>query len=326
MITVIFSAQSRMIKGPLNRAVKEVLPVKDDLNYANIDMSFSKMLDLSNECLSLPIGYENKVVVAENFYYLSKTKEKKKLQKGDDDGPILDFFKNPDPLINLFLLVYSDSLDEKSSYYKALKEGDAKFMCVASFTENQWYDFIPKFFEKRGGTIEDNAVPELLKRTKGDYSLFIQEGNKLLAYSNGQEINLDMVCKLVPTPLEDDVFSLTNALIKNDKTSALRIFRNLQIISSYGNGITLMNMLLKQFVFLDQVQYLNRRGFEAFDIANKLNCSIGRVKASFYNLKKLSHNCIHKAIDSLYQYQTSVMKGKISDVLAFELFIANFES
>lgn len=315
-----------MIKGPLNRAVKEVLPEKDDLNYVSIDMSFCKILDLSNECLSLPIGYENKVVVAENFYYLSKTKEKKKLQKGDDDSPMLDFFKNPDPLINLFILVYSDSLDEKSIYYKALKDGEAKFLSVASFSESQWYDFIPKFFEKRGSHIEETAIGELYKRTNGDYSLFIQEGNKLIAYSNGEDITFKMVDELVPAPLEDDVFALTNALIKNDKSAALKIFKDLRVISSFGNGITLMNMLLKQFIFLDQVQYLDRRGFEAFDIANKLNCSIGRIKASFYNLKKLSRGCIHRAIDCLYAYQSQVMQGKMSDVLSFELFIANFES
>lgn len=325
MITVIFSSQSRMIKGPLSRMVKEILPEHDDMNYVTVDMSFSKMIDLTNECLSLPLGYDKKAVIAENFYYLSKTREKKKLLKGDDDASLIEFFKNPDPLIHLYLLVYSDSIDEKSAYYKALEEGGAKFVSVASFSEAQWYQFIPQFFGKRGATIEHEAIGELLSRIGGDYSLFIQEGNKLISYSNGEEITLRMVKELVSAPLEDDIFLLSNSLMKGDKASALRVFKDIKTVSSSGNGISLMNMLANQFIFLDQVRYLNRRGFEAFDISNKLKASIGRVKASLYNVRKISSPCLHRAIDQLYAYQSQVFSGKMNDGLALELFIANFE-
>lgn len=305
--------------------VKEVLPEHDDLNYVTLDMAFSKLIDLSNECLSLPIGYDKKAVIAENFFYLAKTKEKKKTLKDDDEGPLLAFFKDPDPLINLYLLVYSDSLDDKSIYYKALEEGGAKFVSVASFDENQWQQFIPKFFEKRGGLIDDDAVSELRERTNGDYSLFIQEGNKLLAYANGETVNIKMVKQLVPAPLEDDVFVLSNALLKGDKKQALSIFKDMQVKGSTANAIPLMNLLLNQFVFLDQVRYLSRRGLEAYDISLKLKCSVGRVKASLFNIRKMTSPCLHRAIEQLYFYESNIFKGRMNDKLAFELFVANFE-
>lgn len=314
-----------MLKGPLGRMIKEVLPEHDDLNYVTVDMSFSKLLDLSNECLSLPIGYDKKAVIAENFFYLTKTREKKKLLKGDDDEPLLDFFRHPDPLINLYILVFADSLDEKSAYYKALQEGEAKFVSVASFDESQWQQFIPQFFKKRGSSIEDEAITELSERISGDYSLFIQEGNKLLAYANGEEITLEMVKNLVSAPLEDDVFALSNALLKGDKRQALSIFKDMRVKGSTANAIPLMNMLSNQFVFLDQVRYLNRRGYEAFDISQKMKCSLGRVKASLYNVRKMSAPCLHRAINQLYSYQLSIFQGKMNDKLAFELFVANFE-
>ena len=325
VITVIFSSQSRMIKGPLSRMIKEVLPEHDDLNYVTVDMSISKLIDLSNECLSLPIGYESKAVIAENFFYLSKTREKKKLIKDDDDAPLIEFFKNPDSLIHLYILVYADSLDEKSIYYKALKEGDAKFVSVASFNENQWRSFIPQFFEKRGASIENDAIEELLARIQGDYSLFIQEGNKLIAYANGERITLKDVRNLVSCPLEDDIFSLSNALLKGDKVTAMHVYKDIQIISSSVNAISLMNMLSNQFIFLDQVRYLSRRAFEAMEIASKLKCSLGRVKASLYNIKRISGPCLHRAIKQLYDYESKVFQGKMTDSLAFQLFMANFE-
>ncbi len=325
MINVLFSSQSRMLKGPLQRMIKEVLPEHDDLNYVKIDMSTSKLLDLSNECLSLPLGYEKKAIIAENFYYLSKTKTKKKLLSGDDDEPILSFFKNPDPNIELHLLVYSESLDEKSSYYKALQEGGCKFSGVTAFDQNDWQTFIPRFFEKRGGSITQEATTELLERIGGDYSLFIQEGNKLLAYANGEKVTLEMVKELVSAPLEDDIFVLSNALTKGDKQLALHVFKDMQVKGSSGDAIPLMNMLCNQFIFLDQVRYLYKRGFDVFDISKKLNCSTGRVKASLYNVKKMSLTCLRRALNQLYFYESSVFQGKMTDKLAFELFLTNFE-
>lgn len=325
MINVFFSSQSRMLKGPLQRKIKEVLPEHDDLNYVKVDMSISKMLDLSNECLSLPLGYEKKAVIAENFHYLAKSKTKKKLLSGDDDTPLIDFFKNPDPSIELFIMVYADSLDEKSVYYKALKEGGCSFFGIAAFDESDWQKFIPQFFEKRGNKIAQDATTELLERIGGDYSLFIQEGNKLLTYANGQPITLEMVKMMVSAPLEDDIFVLSNALTKGDKQQAMHVFKDMQVKGSSGGAIPLMNMLSNQFIFLDQVKYLYNRGYEVFDISTKLNCSPGRVKASLYNVKKMSASCLHKAINQLYYYQSSVFQGKMTDKLAFELFLANFE-
>lgn len=325
MITVLYSSQSRMLKGPLSRLIKETLPEHDDLNYVDVDMSFAKMIDLSNECLSLPIGYDKKAVIAENFFYLTKTREKKKLFKGDDDEPLLAFFRNPDPLIDLYVLVYSDSLDEKSTYYKALVEGGAKFLPVASLDASQWHTFIPKYFEKHSTSIEELAVSELLERTGGDYSLFIQEANKLLAYANGEPIRLIDVQQLVSAPLEDDIFLLSNALTKGDKKTALHIWKDMQVRGSTSSAIPLMNMLTNQFIFLDQVRYLYRRGMEAYDISSKLKCSLGRVKACLYNVRKMASPSLHRAINQLYIYQSNVFQGKMSDKLAFEMFIANFE-
>lgn len=325
MITVIFSPQSRMIKGPLGRMVKENLPEHDELNYVTLDMSTTKLIDLSNECLALPLGYEKKAVIAENFHYLSKTREKKRLLKGDDDEPLIEFFKDPDPAILLYLLVYTDTLDDKCEYYKALQEGGAKFMEVAAFDEKQWRSFIPRFFEKRGVQIEDGAANELLTRTGGDYSLFIQEGNKLIAFANGEPVTLKMVQDLVTAPLEDDIFALSNALTRGNKKEALHIYKDMNVTSGSGTGIPLMNMLANQFIFLDQVKYLHYRGMEAIDIADKLKCSTGRAKACLFNVRKMSDGCIHRAIDELYRYQSFVFQGKMSDRLAFELFLTNFE-
>lgn len=323
MIQVIYNPQSRMCKTALRKMLKNDLPEHDDMNYVEVDMGKERLLDLANECLALPLGYDKKAVVAENFYYLEKSKTKPKLIKGDETESLIAFFKNPDPAILLYILVYAETLDDSSELYKALKEGGATFNVVGSFTPDQWPAVVAHFFEKRGIEIEQNAIQELVDRVGGDYSTFLNEGQKLVSYSNGDPIKKEIVEMLVSQPLEDDAFQLSNALTRGDKKRAFTVYKDLKVKNV--RGITLMNSLAKQLTFLHQVQYLNAKGFSSQAIAKELGCSVGRANASLYSVKKMKDNSLEKGIESLYQAQLSVMSGKTDEDLAFNLFLANFD-
>lgn len=323
MIQVIYNPQSRMCKTALRKMLKTDLPEHDDMNYVEVDMGKERLLDLANECLALPLGYDKKAVVAENFYYLEKSKTKPKLLKGDETESLIAFFNNPDPAILLYILVYAENLDDSSELYKALKDGGAKFNVVGSFTPDQWPTVVVHFFEKRGISIEPGAVSELVERVGGDYSTFLNEGQKLVSYSNGEPITKKVIETLVSQPLEDDMFQLSNALTRGDKKRAFSVYKDLKVKNI--RGITLMNSLAKQLTFLHQVQYLNNQGLSSQSIAKELGCSVGRVNASLYSVRKMKENSLEKGIESLYEAQLSVMSGKTDEDLAFNLFLANFD-
>lgn len=323
MIQVIYNPQSRMCKTALKKMLKMELPEHDDMNYVEVDMGKERLLDLANECLALPLGYDKKAVVAENFYYLEKTKTKPKLIKGDETESLIAFFKNPDPAILLYVLVYAENLDENGELYQALKEGGAKFNVVGSFTPDQWPTVVSHFFEKRGITIEPAAVSEIVERVGGDYSTFLNEGQKLVSYSNGEPITKEIVETLVSQPLEDDMFQLSNALTRGDKKRAFEVYRDLKVKNI--RGISLMNALAKQLVFLHQVQFLNSKGNSSQNMAKELGCSVGRVNASLYSVRKMKENTLQKGIESLYEAQLSVMSGRTDEDLAFNMFLANFD-
>lgn len=323
MIQVIYNPQSRMCKTALRKMIKTDLPTYDDMNYVEVDMGKERLLDLANECLALPLGYDKKAVVAENFYYLEKSKTKPKLQKGDETESLITFFKNPDPSILLYILVYADALDEHSELYEALKEGGAKFNVVGSFTPDQWPTVVSHFFEKRGLSIESDAVQELVDRVGGDYSTFLNEAQKLASYSNGEPVTKKVVETLVSQPLEGDMFQLSNALTRGDKKRAFSVYKDLKVKNI--RGITLMNSLSKQLVFLHQVQFLYSKNVSNQNIAKELGCSVGRVNASLYSVRKMKDKSLEKGIESLYEAQLAVMSGKTDEDLAFNLFLANFD-
>lgn len=324
MIIVINASQSQMIKGTLKRSVKESFGEMDSMNSVRLDMGKAKLLDLSDELSSLPLGCDKKCVIAENFFYLAKTTAKKKIKKeeDDDDKPLLAYFASPDPDIYCFITVYSATLDDKSPFMKALKDGGAKFLTIAEMDEASWRKFIPAYFTKRGGSISDEAIGLLIERCGNDYSTLIQEAQKLIAYSNGDIVAKKDVDALVSKPLEENAFLLSDALIKRNKAMALEIYADLRVKNS--SAVSLFNMLANQFLILDQVRYLRERGFDKMAIASSLGVTPGRVGASFYNLRNLSKDDIRKALDMIYSYEGDIFAGKMDDKLAFELFILNF--
>ncbi len=322
MIQVIYNPQSSMCKTALRKVLKNDLPERDEMNYVELDMGKERLIDLANECESLPLGYDKKAVVAENFFYLEKTKTKQKPQKGDVADDLLTFFKKPDPNISLYILVYSEALDENGDFFKALKEGGAKFTVVNSFGPDQWPVVVNNFFEKRNTKINADAVKELILRVNNDYSAFLNEAMKLVTYANGETITKQTVETLVSKPLEENMFELSNALTRGDKKKALNVYNDLKVHNT--RGISLMNALVKQLTFLHQVQYLNNNGMNPQTIAKELGCSIGRANASLYSVRKMSDKCLEKAIEDLYQAELGVMTGKVDEDLAFNLFLANF--
>jgi DNA polymerase-3 subunit delta len=311
-----------MVKGALKKLLDETLPTRDPMNSVSLDMGVSTLLELSNECLALPLGYGQKAVVAENCFFLAKTSGKIKMPKNDDAAPLLSFFGNPDPNILLYLLVYSEELDERSPFYQALVKGQAKMNPVSQFSEGQWKSFIPRFFEKRNVKIDSAAVDELLERIGGDYAQFLNEAQKLIAYAGCENVTVEMVDILVAPPLEDDVFQLSNALTRSDNRKALAIYKDLK--TRAVDPIPLINLLTRQFSFMDQVAFLSAQGQNNAAIALKLKCSSGRVNATQYSLRKIKKDSLGKALEGLYAGELAILTGKEDPDLVFSLYLANF--
>lgn len=323
MIYVVYASQSKMLKDGLKKLLDNEIQKQDPMNTIYMDMGTRRLFELYDEASYLPLGYDKKAVVAENFYYLAKSKTKPKIAKDDDAEGITSYFENPMDEITLFILVYSDTLDDKSDMYKALVKGGAKFIPVLPFTDEKWDAFIPKYFENRGVVIYPDAAGLLKERICGDYSTFVNEAAKLITYIDCEPITLEMVEKLVPVPLEDDVYALSNALCHGDIGQAISIYRDLKVKST--DPVTLIRLLATQFRFLNQISYLRDRGFSIDGMMRELNAKYGRVKMSLNNLRYIDSDQISDILEDLYKCELDIFTGKIDQDIAFQMLLANFK-
>jgi DNA polymerase-3 subunit delta len=312
-----------MVKGALKKLMQTSCPNPDAMNYVSFDLGVTPLLDVANECLSLPLGYDKKTVVAENCFFLEKSRSKPKYLKGDDPKAFLAYLQNPDPAIDLYLLVYSDSLDEKERFLPSSFSFDgARINPVSEFSKEQWHDYIARFFEKRNVAIEPMAINEIQNRIAGDYARFLNEGQKLVAYSNGEKITKAVVESLVSEPLEDDAFRLSNALTRGDVKNAIRIYQDLRVFSA--EPISLIHLLANQFRFLNEVRYLQSSGLGSSQISGALQCSSMRVSIALDNLRRMGEDSLNNALDGLYDCEVSILTGKCDPDMAFSLYLANF--
>jgi DNA polymerase-3 subunit delta len=219
-------------------------------------------------------------------------------------------------------LAYSDALDERSDFFQALLADGARINPVSEFSKEQWHDYIARFFEKRNVAIEPMAINEIQNRIAGDYARFLNEGQKLVAYSNGEKITKAVVESLVSEPLEDDAFRLSNALTRGDVKNAIRIYQDLRVFSA--EPISLIHLLANQFRFLNEVRYLQSSGLGSSQISGALQCSSMRVSIALDNLRRMGEDSLNNALDGLYDCEVSILTGKCDPDMAFSLYLANF--
>ena len=318
MIYLVYSKESEMARRTALKIVKEHYPKRDEGNFISLNMAVTPVATLVDECNAFSLMAEKKGIFAENCAFLAKEGKGKKT-KDKDLLELASYCEHPNEEIDLFLVVYAKELDEKSPIVQAIsKTGFTKEVPVPS--EEEWISYAKRSLAKAGASIDDDAARELVKRIDGNYGRFLAELSKLDAYANNGRISVEDIRLLVTPKEEDDTFQLSNALIRGDIESALKIYYDLKKHSI--EEISLMNMLASQFRFLDQVQYLYSNGMNKFDIAKQLGASPYRVEICIKNLRGMKAHTNKRILERLYRTEKAVLTGSQNGEFAFTLFLS----
>ena len=128
---------------------------------------------------------------------------------------------------------------------------------------------------------------------------------------------------MVSPYVEDDVFKISNAITRGDNHQALKIYRDLKSKSSIDE-ITLIGLLAKQFVFLDEVRFLDAKGYDSRMIGQELGCKPIRAEYAMKSLFRISEQRLTRIMEQLYSTSKSILTGRVGSEYAFTLFLTNF--
>ena len=303
-----------MIKKRLKKILTERLGEVDDFNVVRFDLDEDEIDAVIDEASLLPLGYERKAVIVTNCTFLTNGGKK------EDKEKIKNLLADSGDEVDLIFIYNGASIDEKSDIFTYVKE-HGQILNFMNITKEEWPLYVKKYFKDRNVEIEPKAVDELVARVDGDLLRFINEADKLCLYKD--KITVMDVALMVAKPLEDDVFQISNALLRGDNAAALQIFRDLKLLGSRATD-TLIPMLANQFRFINQVMFLSNKGLDKKEIALELAVSEGRVYVTLKNSRYLSRQDVAHALDDLYYLDYQIKSGQIDRFYGFELFLINF--
>lgn len=320
MIYFFYGPDSTLLSQKVKTEVRGKVDISDQLQFIKFNSFQDTVQDVVMESLSTSFLGEPKVVVLENCYFLSNSKEKvPPLDKQQDFKSLIDYINFPNPDTNLYLLMVGKP--NKKSEIVSLLEKKAIVVEVNNLTDEEFVETANALAKEYNGDIDRESVTEIVKRSGRDYTMFVNNVRKLFTYTN--QIRIMDVQQLVNNPLSDDVFSLFESLINNDRpTQAIRITRNL--FKMGYDTYKLLPVLASQFSFLAEVAYLDSRGSREKEIADSLRCHPYRVKCSRRNLKYLDFNIIIEIMADLSELERNLKYNLDDPQTALELFICNF--
>ena len=321
MIYLIYGNQTPSIKSRIKKIVKENLPENDEMNLVKFDASNVLVQEWIDEANYVPLGYDHKIVIAENCYFLLKSKPKNKIESEQNYGELMNFLLHPSEECDLILTVPSLAISTTSDIYQQIKE-TGKIIEIPDLDQNGWKDGVRRYcLENAQLKIDKDALNELADRTAGDVALLQTSVAKLSLYT--EHVTYEDVVLMVVRPLEDNAFLIFNHLISGNNADAVKLFRDLKV--SNVEPVTLISMLGNQFRLLNQVFYLYKNGRSEEEIAKELNIKPGRAYILRKNTSLISEKAIHRTLNELFELDLQIKSGLVDRFYAFELFLINFK-
>ncbi|MGR5998336.1 DNA polymerase III subunit delta [Bacillus cereus] len=264
---------------------------------------------------TLPFFGERKVLLIKSPLFLTSQKEKL-----EQNIKILEeYIGEPSPFSILVFVAPYEKLDERKKITKLLK----KTADVVEANAMQIQD-VQKWIVARADEVHvhiDNAAVSLLLELVGsNVTMLAKEMDKLTLYVGmGGEITTKLVAELVPKSVEQNVFALTEKVVKKDIAGAMQILDGL--FTQQEEPIKLLALLGESIPLV-----VSSERATATWLWTKSNCvsywctSVSREVGNESN-EVFSFEELKKVIIELAEADYSMKTGKMDKKLVLEFFL-----
>jgi DNA polymerase-3 subunit delta len=278
------------------------------------DVPLSEALD---DAETAPFMSPKKLVVVDQAWFLTGSKEKNKLEH--DTDRLQRYAASPAEDTVLILKVAADKLDERKKLVKALKASDALIPFQPMDTEAllRW---IAAQAGKRGVTIREGAGNRLLLNTGADLQQIAAELDKCCLYvGDGGEITEEIVEQLVPRTVEQNVFVLIDEIVRRQYDRAMAVFYDL--LRQREEPIKIAALIARQFRLILQVGSLGRRGVPEKQIASRIGAHPYAVKLAYEQSRHYQEAELAGILEDLAELDYRMKTGRTDKAGGLELFL-----
>lgn len=313
---LLYGTEAYFINETIKLITTEALEEEDrEFNVVTYDLEEVYLEDVVEDARTLPFFGDRKVILIKSPLFLTAQKEKL-----EQNIKILEeYIGEPSPFSILVFVAPYEKLDERKKITKLLKK-TADVVEANAMQVQDVQKWVVSRAEEAHVYIDNTAVSLLLELVGSNVTMLAKEMDKLTLYVGmGGEITSKLVTELVPKSVEQNVFALTEKVVKKDIAGAMQILDGL--FTQQEEPIKLLALLVSQFRLLNQVKELQQRGYGQNQIASHIGVHPYRVKLAMNQTKFFSFEELKRVILELAEADYSMKTGKMDKKLVLEFFL-----
>ena len=290
-----------------------------DLNYSYFDMKEASYAEVELDLVSLPFFADEKIVILDHL--LDVTTAKKRNLTDEDLKQFENYLENPSESTRLVIFA-EGKLDSKRRLVKLLKR-DAQIIEATTPKEQEVKRYFASQAQELGLQFEGDSLDQLLLKSGYDFGELQKNIALLQAYKEDGQITLEDIEEVVPKSLQDNIFDLTQMILKRQIDQARNLVKDLRLQGE--DEIKLIAILLGQFRMFSQVKIFSEEGQSESQIVASLSELSGRkvnpyqVKFALRDSRRLSLSFLKQAMTTFIETDYAIKSGTYEKDYLFDL-------
>ena len=285
-----------------------------DLNYSYFDMKEASYAEVELDLVSLPFFADEKIVILDHL--LDLTTAKKRNLTDEDLKQFENYLENPSESTRLVIFA-EGKLDSK------LLKRDAQIIEATTPKEQDLKRYFASQAQELGLHFVGDSLDQLLLKSGYDFGESQKNLALLQAYKEDGQITLQDIEEVVPKSLQDNIFDLTQMILKRQIDQARNLVKDLRLQGE--DEIKLIAILLGQFRMFSQVKIFSEEGQTESQIVANLSDLSGRkvnpyqVKFALRDSRRLSLSFLKQAMMTFIETDYAIKSGTYEKDYLFDL-------
>ena len=282
---------------------------KLDFDVIKYDLEDDDIYNIIDDVSTISLFDNPKFVIVKSTNNLSKASEKKVTE-------LLKVLNDKDSN-NVVVFTEINKLDLKDDNISRLKKYCIFFDIRIKNIPLDKYSM--DYLSKNEFTIDEQALTQLINYSVNMANLRNNLDILISFKYDKKHISVSDVTNMIKQPLDDNIYSLIDMVLNNNKKAIFKIYNDFKIENIMPTFI--ISMLLNKFQEMYDVYILVKGGADQQSIINLFNVSNGKAYYMIKNSKQVSIEEIKRNLDELINLDYNIKSGKIDANLGLELYL-----
>ena len=293
----------------IQEKIKKLLKDNERSEVIHYDLKEVALEQIIEDLDTLNFFTNQKIIVAENAYFLTSEKPRGVVEQNID---VLEkYIQNPNP--DNVLILTCTKLDERKKLVKTLKK-----QVKVLDTEINLFKLLEEELEDYQMNDQDKRY--LIERTLNNYERTIHEVQKIKLFKgDNKNITRKDIDDLVTKTIDDNIFTLVDAIIKKDKKQAFEIYEDMLLHNE--EPMKIMILLANKIRLLYQVKILSKTIHRDEEIGKIIGSHPYPVKLAREIVWDFKEEDLLSYLNQLAHIDINIKMGKTYQNIAFETFI-----